>query len=434
MDRISTSTKVTDLFGPGKHGFRDGDLANSLVPTDFNAAWPNGVQEELVGLIETSGQAPAAGVYSQVTKAIKRIAAGNLKTVTAGASALTVDDAGLVLVDASGGNVTLSLPAANVVAGQGVGYTIYRTDNSGNTVTVNRVGADTIDGVNSFTLQGRYSYRSIKSNGQDAWATTAQAATASTSKIQGVSAAMNTPVANAMTITVDPTTLDFRSPTLSIGVPNTRSSAAALTLVVPATATLGSVNGVASRIMILLLDYLGALEVAVVNLAGGVDLSETGLISTTAISAASDFANVVYSATARTNVPYRVVGCKDSTQAVAGNWTTPATLTQGIGGLALAALSSFGYGQTLQNVTGSRAIATTYTNTTGRPIWCLLYITSASSSVSASVSINGGTNRVFAVCALPSGAAQCTGTFIVPAGATYAISTGGTVSGWDELR
>ena len=40
----------------------------------------------------------------------------------------------------------------------------------------------------------------------------------------------------------------------------------------------------------------------------------------------------------------------------------------GIGGQALAALSSIGYGQTWQNVTASRVAGTNYTNTTGRPI------------------------------------------------------------------
>jgi hypothetical protein len=108
------------------------------------------------------------------------------------------------------------------------------------------------------------------------------------------------------------------------------------------------------------------MELAVTNISGGSDLSETGVISTTLIAAASNSATLYYSTTARTSVAYRVVGYVESTQATAGTWATAPSTIQGYGGQAVAAMSSLGYGQTWQTVT--RTSGTTYYNTTGKPI------------------------------------------------------------------
>jgi hypothetical protein len=72
----------------------------------------------------------------------------------------------------------------------------------------------------------------------------------------------------------------------------------------------------------------------VVNMAGGVDLSETGLISTTAEggAGAADSATVVYSTTARSSLAYRALGYIESTQATAGTWATAPSTIQGQGG------------------------------------------------------------------------------------------------------
>lgn len=70
MDRINTSTKDEDLFGPGKHGFKDGNLSLGVQPTSLNAAFFNDLQEELVGLIEHAGLTPTAGTRTQVRDAI----------------------------------------------------------------------------------------------------------------------------------------------------------------------------------------------------------------------------------------------------------------------------------------------------------------------------------------------------------------------------
>jgi len=173
---------------------------------------------------------------------------------------------------------------------------------------------------------------------------------------------------NALTVTLNPTTLDFRSSTLSSGAVNTRTVSTAISMTVSSGSTLGTINNIASRIVVLAIDNAGTVELAVVNIAGGNQLDETNLISTTAEggAGAADSANVIYSTTARTNVPYRVVGFIDSTQTTAGTWASAPSTIQGVGGQAMSAMSSVGYSQTWQSVT--RVTGTTYYNTTGRPI------------------------------------------------------------------
>lgn len=172
MDRISTATKAVDLFGAGKHGFKDGDLGLGITPTDFDAEFFNGVQEELLAVIEGLGVAPDAAVRSQVLRAIKRIAGGNATTINSADSpfTLTADHAGLVVLDATAGHVSATLPAANVLSA--LRFTFVRIDATANAATINRAGADTIDGAASFTIGPSYDYRRITSGGGALWLTT----------------------------------------------------------------------------------------------------------------------------------------------------------------------------------------------------------------------------------------------------------------------
>jgi len=142
-----------------------------------------------------------------------------------------------------------------------------------------------------------------------------------------------TAASNQLTLTLNPTTLEFRSATLGSGTVSSINLASAASLVVPTSATLGSTNASLSRLVVIALNNAGTIELAVINVAGGNDLSETGLISTTAISASATSNSTFYSTTARTNVAYRVVGYVESTQATAGTWATAPSTIQGQGGL-----------------------------------------------------------------------------------------------------
>lgn len=255
----------------------------------------------------------------------------------------------------------------------------------------------------------------------------------SSSQLRSISASVS---ANAMTISALALSLDFRSPTLGSGAV-TRVSGTPANLVISAGSTLGTVGAVSSRIVVLALNNWGTIELAVVNLAGGVNLNETGVISTTAEGGvgAADSATIVYSTTARTNLAYRVLGYIESTQSTAGFWATAPSTIQGQGGQALTNMSSLGYGQFWQSVTGSRALSTTYYNTTGKPIVVSVWKLGAVANAAYCVKING-------VISGYSGLTSAGSTFasiisIIPAGASYSVDPVNTtpgITGWSELR
>lgn len=235
---------------------------------------------------------------------------------------------------------------------------------------------------------------------------------------------------NALTVGINPTALAFRDTTLTTGVPVT-IGIPALSLTVPSSATLGTVNATQARLVILVINNAGTPELAIVNLAGGNNLDETTLISTTAISASATASNVIYSTSARTNVAFRVVGFVDITEATAGTWATAPTLVQGAGGQAIVTLD----GQTWQNVTGSRALGTTYYNTTGKEIDVLIQYSSTSGSAILTMTINGV--AVTVQTSAPTTGSTVVGAVTIPAGASYsaAISPGTpTLNNWFELR
>jgi hypothetical protein len=250
--------------------------------------------------------------------------------------------------------------------------------------------------------------------------------------IQAITASVAT---NALTVTLNPTSLDFRSATLTSGTVVSRLISSAISVVVSSGSTLGTVSATQSRIVVLALDNAGTVELAVVNISGGTNLTETGLISTTAEGGAggADSATVVYSTTARTNLAYRVVGYVESTQTTAGTWAAAPSTIQGYGGQALASMSSLGYGQTWQtfSVGAQRVLATTYYNTTGKPIFLALTSTQGSTET-VNLNVNSVLTGKFAVTAT---AAQGTITGIVPPGGSYVASqSGGDIETWAELR
>ena len=257
------------------------------------------------------------------------------------------------------------------------------------------------------------------------------AAAASGSVIQPITASV---AGNALTVTINPTTLDFRSSTIGSGTVNTRTISVAVSCTVPSSATLGTINATAARLAILAIDNAGTVETAIVNLAGGNDLSETGLISTTALSAAATANNVIYSTTARTNVPYRVVGFIDITEATAGTWATAPSVIQGAGGNAITSFQSLGYGQTYKNVT--RNAGTTYYNTTGKPIFFSVsgYWAGPSSSGTIALIVNGSTvQSQTGTCASSNNPGGLYG--VIPPGASYSwTNTGFTASSVSEVN
>lgn len=116
----------------------------------------------------------------------------------------------------------------------------------------------------------------------------------------------------------------FRSSTLTTGTRTVRTCTAATSVVAPAGATLGFANSETDYVFIYAIDNAGTVELAI----SAAILDEDVLHSTTAISATADSGTVLYSTTARTNVPVRKLGrIKIQTGTTAGNWPNAATET-----------------------------------------------------------------------------------------------------------
>ena len=90
-----------------------------------------------------------------------------VSSVVAGSATLTQANAGLVLVDASSGAVTLTLPAAS--AAVGAVFQFKRVDATGNAVTIQRAGSDTLDGATALTLVAQWDNAHLRSDGVSAW-------------------------------------------------------------------------------------------------------------------------------------------------------------------------------------------------------------------------------------------------------------------------
>jgi len=146
-----------------------------------------------------------------------------------------------------------------------------------------------------------------------------------------------TQAAGALTFTAASMYLDFRSATLTSGTPSTVLAAPA-NLVLPSGGTLGFTTLIEGTILIAEMNNAGTTELAICNKAGGLQTDESNLISTTAIGTGSDSANVWYSTTARTNLPYKIIGEANLTN-TAGAWGD-ATKIQPAGGLASGVLAT----------------------------------------------------------------------------------------------
>lgn len=118
--------------------------------------------------------------------------------------------------------------------------------------------------------------------------------------------------------TASPAVVAMRSATASSGAINRRSITGALSLVVASGATMGHSGGIIGDLYWYLIDNAGTLELA----ASTTDFGISGIVSTTVMNSGSDSASVMYSTTARSNVPFRRIAKTTDTQTTAGTWTS----------------------------------------------------------------------------------------------------------------
>ena len=82
------------------------------------------------------------------------------------------------------------------------------------------------------------------------------------SKIQPISASV---ASNALTLSLNATSLDFRANSQTSGVINSRTVGSTISLVVPSGATLGTVNGQQARLVLLAIDNAGTISARMQN-------------------------------------------------------------------------------------------------------------------------------------------------------------------------
>ena len=124
------------------------------------------------------------------------------------------------------------------------------------------------------------------------------------------------------------------------------------------------------------------------------------------------------------NVTGNVTGSSGSCTGNAATATSATSATT-----ATTASNALGYNQTWQDVSGSRAAATNYTNSTGRPIFISVRMDQDDGTVTLTVD-----GLAIGKTGYTPGPVYYTLTAVIPSGSTYRVdTTGGTLS-WFELR
>ncbi|QXI19621.1 phage tail protein [Pseudomonas hamedanensis] len=149
----------------------------SLIP----AVWGNAVTEEILSVINGAGLTPAEGDNRQLLKALRALLAlaspmATAITNVAVSKALTASELGLVLVDATNGATTISLPPAD--GNLGVRDVIVRRlDNSSSRLVVRAAGTDKVRfhthlapaGYPFLVLMGSGDWWHLRSDGAGNW-------------------------------------------------------------------------------------------------------------------------------------------------------------------------------------------------------------------------------------------------------------------------
>ena len=297
----------------------------------------SGISQVMVGLLNSSPpsvpqQYMAANARINVASAATTPigAALSVNVNVTGAVTITAFDtvlAGIVRFVRFDAALTLTYNAASLILPGAANITTA----AGDQAVFRSLGSGSWECLN-YQIHGTFPYAKLVGNNAQTFlvsnATANDMALAADQRVLDQLSVTATQAAGDLTCGLNACLLRFRSATLTDGVSINRFVGSPLSLVIPNGALLGATSGVATRLVLVAIDNAGTIELAIIN--ESADVSETTLISTTAISTGSDSINVFYSTTARSNVPFRVVGIIDATN-TAGAWGNPA-LVQGAGG------------------------------------------------------------------------------------------------------
>lgn len=149
----------------------------SLIP----AVWGNSMTEELLAVITAAGMTPSEGVNDQLLAALKtllNLASPMSSRVTEVSTSKTLmpEELGLVLINASATETTITLPAASSLSGVR-DVVVRRTDNSVNRLVVQASGNDRVkfhthlspNGYPFLVLMGAGDWWHLRSDGASNW-------------------------------------------------------------------------------------------------------------------------------------------------------------------------------------------------------------------------------------------------------------------------
>jgi len=173
MQRVSRTSAVPSLpappASPGAPGyFTGGNPGLGQGATTPGYEWFNAVQEELMAVIARGGLTASPSDLAQVRKSLDRLFGGSLSSYATNAT-LSVNEAGLVNVDASGGARVITLPPVNALGGRPIRFQIVKADGSANTVTVQLAAGDVIIGLSSIVLSAFGDSVTLVSDGGITW-------------------------------------------------------------------------------------------------------------------------------------------------------------------------------------------------------------------------------------------------------------------------
>ncbi len=261
------------------------------------------------------------------------------------------------------GPLTYTLPRANTLWN---GFTFYVYALAGGTITFAPNAADAMGNLSlgtSLVIQpGTFARVTTDAAAAGVWYVDAHlignAMSAGAVMLNGV--LVESHAANATTYAIktlgglDPSTMDpvyflFRHTTVGTGAFVVRVVTGALSVTVVSGATMGFTGSTAARIWLTAIDNAGTVELAVINCLNGTSiypLNGFGIVTTTVMSTSSDNAAVMYSASARTNVPYLCLGYFGYETGITtpGTWAASPTRIQ-----------LFGYGVPLPGASIQRA-------------------------------------------------------------------------------